>query len=320
MPKLHQSRDFVALTSLSARWLTVLTFSLLVPSLVGCGGGNPFLAVQPARRPNASQAPAAGNASGGSTWLSGNSIQGSQGSADSSQTIAQLQDLRQRVAQLDATNRDLTAQMSQAQQLFQAEREQKRLIQQQLAEAAGRLRETTTVSQEMERKVQTLQASTQRSTPSATITANSTVKQSLRMVEVAGLDVRQEGSVVRVEAPVEKLFKPGSPEIDPRAFPILDDISDALRKSYPRQLIVIEGHIDGTHEAAKGAPTAGHQVATAYAQNVLDYLVKRGRISPSQLSTMSFGAYRPKFSSAAGKSSPRNNRVEIVIYPDTVDE
>lgn len=230
---------------------------------------------------------------------------------------AKLNEAERRLTQLDAQNRELTAQIAQAQQVVQQEREQKRLIQQQLAEAGTKLRDTVAAREELEKRTNMLYAS-QRQVGGAAITANSSIRQSLKVADVAGLEVRQEGNVIRVVIPADRLFTAGSTQLTAQAAPLLDDVAAALQRSYPRQLIVVEGHTDN-NPALSASASGSHQVSAMQAQAVLDYLLTQRRLPPNQISTMAFGAHRPRFSNTSPEAQQRNRRIELVIYPDTVD-
>lgn len=283
--------------------------ALLIPALLllaGCQqGGNPFLLGQGVQN----------NAAPGS--LASQNPLLSSPSPEAQVLTAKVQEAERRLAQLDAQNRELTAQMAQAQQIVQTEREQKRLIQQQLAEAGGKLREVITAKDDVERRASALYASQQR-VGGATITANNSIRSSLRVADVAGLEVRQEGTTIRVDIPADRLFAPGTTQISAQATTLLDDVGAAISRNYPRQLIVVEGHTDNSI-APGGSPAASHQLTAGQAYAVLDYLVSQRRLPPNQLSSMAFGSHRPRMSNANPQGQQKNRRIELVIYPDTLD-
>ncbi len=238
-------------------------------------------------------------------------------SSDVDSTIAQVRDLRERLSRLDADNRDLTNQVAQTNQLLQVERDQKRLMQQQLADAGLRLKDLSVAREDAERRATTFLAST-RTQQGAQITANNSLKNKLKPIEVPGLEVRQEDGVVRLEIPADKLFAPGMVQLRPEAKGLLEEVGFALEQSYPRQLIVIEGHTD-TNPALGATPSLSHQVSAAQAQAVLDFLTSHTRITPAQVSSMAFGQYRPRMSNATTAGQTKNRRVEIAIYPESFD-
>jgi chemotaxis protein MotB len=218
-------------------------------------------------------------------------------------------------------NRELTARVAQAEQLLQSEREQKRLIQQQLAEAGNRLKEAVASREELSKQANAMFASQQASAKpvgGATITANNSIRSSLRVADVAGLEVRQEGTTIRVEIPADKLFAPGTMQLLPQSAALLDNIAAAIVRNYPRQLIVIEGHTDSNTNNPQ-APATSHQIAAAQSHAVVDYFLSRNLLPASQISSMSFGAFRPRVSNATAQGQAKNRRLEMVIYPDTID-
>lgn len=274
--------------------------------LAGCQqGGNPFLFGQGMHNNAAPGSLVAGHPALGATSQEGQVLN------------AKLGDAERRLAQLDAQNRELTAQIAQAQQVVQAEREQKKLIQQQLAEAAGKYKEVVAAKDDVERRASALYAS-QRQPGGASISANSSLRSSLKVTSVTGVEVRQEGTTIRMDIPADKLFAPGTTQLLQPGQLVLDEVAAAIAKNYPRQLIVIEGHTDNA-PALAASPGASHQLAAGQAHMVLDYLVSQRRLPASQVSEMSFGAHRPRFSNNSVDAQKKNRRIEIVIYPDTVD-
>jgi chemotaxis protein MotB len=158
-----------------------------------------------------------------------------------------------------------------------------------------------------------LQASTKRQ-GGAAITANSSVKQSLSPVNIPGLSVRQDGEVIRIEIPSERLFAPTG-QMTAEAQQLLDEVAGAIARSYPRQRIVIEGHGDGT---MTGSPQ-GHLVSSAQAQAVFQQLTTRNRLPASQLSILAVGDNHPLAAVATPQGRAKNRRIEIVVYPDAVE-
>jgi flagellar motor protein MotB len=231
------------------------------------------------------------------------------------QLASQMQDLNRRVGQLDLNNADLHRQLAQAQQDRQASQEQVALLQKQLGEVAARLKDTHVAKLEADRQVNALQAST-RARGGATITANNSVRQSLSAVAIPGLDIRQDGEVIRIEIPADKLFLPGTAQLQPDGYRILDEVAAAVQRTYLRQRIVVEGHTD---DSLVGNPTAAHSVATAQAQSVFAQLVQRGRLPARQLSVLAMGENHPLASNATPAGKAKNRRIEVVVYPDTID-
>ena len=228
------------------------------------------------------------------------------------QVSAQLTDLNKRLAQLDGSNSDLHRQLAQAQQDNQALREQTALLQRQLGETATKAKDALAARQEIEKQFSTLQASTKRQ-GGAAITANSSVKQSLALVNIPGLNVRQDGEVIRIEIPSDRIFA-ATGQMTAESQRLLDEVAGAISRSYPRQRIVIEGHGDGT---MTGSPQ-GHLASAAQAQAVFQQLTTRNRLPASQLSILVVGDNHPLAAVATPEGRAKNRRIEIVVYPDAV--
>lgn len=229
----------------------------------------------------------------------------------------QIADLNRRMGQATANNNELTAQIAQSQQQVIILRDQVTLLQRRLEDTAGQLRESLAARQEAERKVEAMQASIQRR-GGAMITANSSVKQSLGVVTIPGVEVRADGDVIRIELPADQLFRTGTAQFQPSATGVLDMVSDAIYRNYPRQRIGIEGHTDAP-PAFGGPATSAHQLTGLQAQAVMDQLSQRNRLPAAQLFTIAHGANHPKYSTASPEGRTRNRRIEIVIYPETFD-
>jgi chemotaxis protein MotB len=226
----------------------------------------------------------------------------------------QVQDLNRRVAQLDLNNADLHRQLAQAEQLRTTSQEQMTLLQKQLGDVAQKYRDSQVAQQEAQKQVSAMQAST-KFRGGAAITANNSVKQSLAAVSIAGLEVRQDGEVIRIEIPSDKLFVPGSAQLQADGLRVLDEVGAAITRNYPRQRIVVESHTDDANAAN---PTAAHALTAAQAQAVFSQLVQRGRLPARQLSVLAMGDNHPLASNGTPAGKAKNRRSEIVVYPDTL--
>jgi flagellar motor protein MotB len=228
---------------------------------------------------------------------------------------SQVQDLNRRVGQLDVNNADLHRQLAQAEQARQTSQEQVTLLQRQLGEMASRLKDTQLAKVEADRQVSAIQAST-RARGGATITANNSIRQSLSAVTIPGLDIRQDGEVIRIEIPADKLFQSGTAQLQMDGSRILDEVAAAVQRNYQRQRIVVEAHTDDSFGAN---PTAAHLLTTAQAQAVFQQLVQRSRLPSRQLAVLAMGENHPLASNATAAGKAKNRRIEIVVYPDTID-
>jgi flagellar motor protein MotB len=227
---------------------------------------------------------------------------------------AQVQELTRRIGQIDANNSDLTRQLAQTEQTRQQYQEQISLLQKQLGEASNRLRDQQTAKQEADRQLQALQAST-KFRGGATITPNSSVRQALTPVSIPGVEVRQDGELIRIEIPADKLYTLNTAQLTADSYRILDEISASITRTYPRQRIVIEGHTDNS----TGTPVSSHLLANAQAQVVFQQLTQRGRLPVRQLSILAMGENHPLASNGTPQGKAKNRRVEIVVYPDSYE-
>jgi flagellar motor protein MotB len=227
----------------------------------------------------------------------------------------QIQDLTKRVGQLDSNNTDLHRQLAQAEQQRQSYQEQVTLLQSQLGDMAAKVKDTQLAKQDVDKQINALQAST-RFRGGASISANNSVRQTLQVVALPGIDVHQEGEVIRIELPGDKLFVPGSQQMTAEASRILDEVAAAILRSYPRQRIVIEGHTDNSAATVSGGP---HLLTAAQAQVVFQQFVQRNHLPARQLSILAMGENHPRASNATAAGQAKNRRIEIVVYPDTID-
>jgi flagellar motor protein MotB len=232
-------------------------------------------------------------------------------------SVSQMQELQRRVSELDLSNRDLHTKLAQTEQQTKVFRDQVELLQRQLRDTANQLRETQVARQEAEKHMQTLQTSTRRQ-GGAMITANNSVRQSLGIVDIPGVEVRQDQDVIRIELPADDLFTAGTVQLLPTAYTHLDRIADAIVRNYPRQRVAIEGHTDSAPEFGTN-PTTNHQLSAMQALAVFDLLTRRNRLPARQLFVIGLGANHPRASNATEVGRAKNRRVELVIYPQTLD-
>ena len=205
--------------------------------------------------------------------------------------ISQVQELERRVGELDVSNADLHKRLAQSEQQTKIYLDQTQLLQQQLRETANQLRDTQLARQEAEKSVQMLQAST-RKQGGAMITANNSVRQSLALVDIAGVEVRQEQDVIRIEMPADELFQRGTVQLTPTAYAYLDKVADAISRNYPQQRVAIEGHTDSAPTFG-GTTTTNHQLSCMQTLAVFDVLTRRNRLPTRQLFVMGLGANHP---------------------------
>ena len=241
------------------------------------------------------------------------------------QELEQLAEVRRRALELDANNRDLHTQLAQAQKQSRLLEDQMVLMRQQLNDSAQQLagslqaRQDTEqrvlqVEQDARQRINTMQATLPQGA-GATIRANSSLQRNLTAITIAGLNVRQDGDVVRVELPSERLFATGTAALNDGALEVLDQVATAIKQNYPHQILGVEAHTDnaGPGNASWGS---SHQLTAAQAMAVFDQLTQRHGFDPRQLFVLGHGANYPLASNATPAGQQRNRRVEIVIYPE----
>lgn len=230
--------------------------------------------------------------------------------------LAQTDELRRRTLELDSNNRDLHRQLAQSQQQSRLLEDQIKLIRRQLEDTAAQLAGAMDAKASAEQRVTAMQTTLQKR-GGATIQPNNSVQNNLTAIQIAGLTVRQDGDVVRIELPSDEIFMPRSASLTQQSQLYLDQVAAAVAQHYPRQKIGIEAHTDAT-------PLAGsqwrnnHQLSAAQAQAVFDDLTSRGRLASRQLFVLGHGPNYPVASNNSPAGQQRNRRVEVVIYPDAV--
>ena len=225
---------------------------------------------------------------------------------------AQLQDLGRRANALDADNRDLHTELARTDQQNQLLKQELTLVREQLAKLSSQARDTELAKQDATRQVEALQATVTRG-GGAILKANNSLKDSLQLVQIAGLDVRQDGDVIRIEVPSDQLFQPGTSQMLPSGYSLLDQVATSLTRSYPRHKIGIEGYTDNSSVSAGSS----HQITSAQAAAVIDNIIRRNQISESELLAVSHGANHPRASNATPAGRAKNRRIEFVVYPET---
>lgn len=125
------------------------------------------------------------------------------------------------------------------------------------------------------------------------------------IVEVAS---GHRGVTIRVKGQV--LFEPGTTDLRPEAFPILDEII-ALTRSFPYHL-TIEGHTDDTPVSANARIT-NWEISTKRAIAALRYFEEVGRIDPSRLACAGYAGTRPIAGNDSEAHRAANRRVEFTF-------
>jgi flagellar motor protein MotB len=181
--------------------------------------------------------------------------------------------------------------------------------------ALARLREDKKAG---DQRVQALTASLQRQGGS-TITPNSSLLQAVPTINLPDVYTRRDGDVVRVELPSHRLFEPGSARLLSGASQMIAAAAAEILRAYPDQIIGVEGNTDS--DPVRGATWRNqHHLSLGQALAVYDILINQSRIPPQQLFLAGHGANHPLYSNATAPGKQRNARVELVIYPETVQK
>ncbi len=219
--------------------------------------------------------------------------------------------LESRTATLDRDNQELQSLLAQSRQNSKLLEEQLVAVRDQLSNASGQLAQTREESQQQARQTEQLVAATRRR--GAIITANSSVKRTLANLNLPGLEVRPDGDVVRVELPAERLFGSGSTLLQPAGASLVEATAAELSRAFPGQIIGIEGHTDNQPAAIAGG---AQQLSVSRAMAVYHELETRGHFQPGQLFVAGHAANHPVVSNATPEGQRRNNRIELVVYPE----
>jgi len=114
-------------------------------------------------------------------------------------------------------------------------------------------------------------------------------------------------SASRIEILDKVLFASGRRHIDPRSYPLLDQVA-AVLNSHPDLLVVqVEGHTDSL-----GSPSRNLLLSQARAEAVAAYLESRG-VDSRRLKAKGFGQSAPIDDNATAKGRAANRRVAFTV-------
>lgn len=228
----------------------------------------------------------------------------------------QLAESASQIQQFDHQRQGSAQQLAAAQQQLQQLQQQNQQFEQQLAQAqrAG-VGQNPYINGDRFAQASFAGGSTA-GLPAASLRANNTLLRRLNEINIPGGQARMDGDVIRIEFPSDNMFVPGSYQLQPTQLPVLQGIVGAIRRSFPRQIIGIESHWDGTQVTP--STTSHHQLTATQALAVFDRLVAMG-VPRAQLFTMAMGSNRPRHSQATSNGISPNRRIELVIYPETFD-
>ena len=249
------------------------------------------------------------------------------------QMARQVNDLSQQVGAFNADNQDLYTQIANLRQQLQISNDYNAQLKQQLSDTSGQFQQLQSARQLAEQRAAAMQAQLSQaqqqaqqaqnrlasgvaSVPSrlpgmATVRANNSLLEKLDRIQIPGALVKMDDDVIRIEFPTDNLILPGSYQVQASRVPALQQLVGTIRQTFPKQIIGVEAHWDGS--ALNSNTITHHQLTTTQALSVFNELQRLG-ISERQMFVMGLGSNRPKYSS--GRS---NKRIEVVIYPEEYD-
>jgi flagellar motor protein MotB len=244
----------------------------------------------------------------------------------------QVQSLNSRLGQFDSDNQQLHTELASYRQKIQAAGDYNYQLKQQLTDTITQVQQLQNDKLNLEQQLATsrlgpsgnggsgqpgMLASGAAAVPSqlpgtAVLRANNSLLQQLPQLNIPGVKAQMDGDVIRIEIPSDSLFVPGTYNISNQHGAMLQEIAGAINRSFPRQIVGIEAHWDGT--PIQPASTTHHQLTASQSLAVFDFMKRLG-LPERQFFTMAMGSNRPRHP----VGGPTNRRVELVIYPENWD-
>jgi flagellar motor protein MotB len=243
-------------------------------------------------------------------------MQGQMGTLQQQQSALaqQNQQLQSKASTLDEDNQELEALLAQTRQQNKLLQDQLAAVREQLQSVNQQLAQTRDEKATIEKRTQASLASQTRA--GASITPNNSLVQSLPTFSIPGVEVRQDGDVIRVELPSDKMFDATAARLRMDSTPMIETVAAEIDRRYPGRFVGIEGHTDNDRPPSGSQWLSNHQLSAARAQAVFDYLVERTRLKPEQLFVVGHGGNHPLVSNGTVAGKTRNRRIELAIYPD----
>lgn len=111
----------------------------------------------------------------------------------------------------------------------------------------------------------------------------------------------------RLELRERIAFDAGTATVQPRSFPLLDNVAQVLRAHPELSPVLVESHTDN-----RGDAEANRALSLARANAVRDYLVGQG-VPPARLEARGHGPDRPIASNETSQGREANRRVELLL-------
>ncbi|MGC4004763.1 MAG: OmpA family protein [Pirellulales bacterium] len=226
--------------------------------------------------------------------------------------------LEERAKALDNDNKELDTLLAQSRQQTRLLQDQLVAVREQLGAVNTQLAQARESQSTLERKAQTSLANVPGDKKPG-VFINSSLTNKLPDFSAAGIEARTDGDTIRIELPADRLFDPGDARLLNSSTDLINGVLVQIERLYPQQYIGIEGHTDNDPPPS-GPFSNNHQLSTARASAMFDYMIARSRLRPNQLFVVGHGGNHPIVSNASTAGKARNRRLEIVIYPEKIGE
>ncbi len=228
----------------------------------------------------------------------------------------QSQEYQTRAQSLDRDNQELETLLAQSRQKVQLLTDEVSATRDQLRSTTDQLLAMRDDNSQLRNKTSALMASaTQRE--SGEIRANNSMTKNLKIADMPGVQIRQDGDQLRVEVPADQLFMPGSPYLKDDAKPLLVSIATDLRQNFPEHIVGIEGHTDDSPTHSQQHPS-NHHLSAAQALAVYNAVIEQGTMPAVQIFVIGHGGNHAVVSNATEEGKARNRRIEFVVYPERI--
>jgi flagellar motor protein MotB len=239
----------------------------------------------------------------------------------------QLRELQGRVGNFDSDNNGLHSQIASLKQDLQRSNNVNTQLRQQLGDMAANVQQLQNLKGQYEQELARTKTENQRfaalggsngnsSVPSGFASAptirraNNSLLAGLQNIRIDGAQTRMDGDVIRVELPSDRVFVPGTYQLQPQAAGTFSQLATTIRQNFPNQYVGIEAH-----EGSQAMPVGGtslHQTTVAQALTVFNQFASNG-LPQQQMFIVGMAANRPRYQ---GNNS-QNRRIEIVVYPES---
>ncbi|TBX23083.1 membrane protein [Bowmanella sp. JS7-9] len=124
----------------------------------------------------------------------------------------------------------------------------------------------------------------------------------------SGVEVYRDGDTITLRMPGNITFDTDSNRIDPRFYPVLNDVALVLNK-YEKTVLKITGHTDST-----GSDEYNQSLSEQRAASVKNYLLSQ-QVDNRRITTVGMGEYEPLVSNDTAELRQQNRRVELQVFP-----